>query len=97
MRRYTTLCIIRFITGIIEWYIIILYTIRCITKRIKKTRTLVSGFFLWKTPWRLCPDDYAFAVVVFDFCWGVAAGASPPRGLFLAKSTRNGAATKIEE
>jgi hypothetical protein len=45
MRRYTTLCIIRFITGIIEWYIIILYTIRCITKRIKKTRTLVSGFF----------------------------------------------------
>lgn len=62
---------------------------RIITKN-KKPEVCASGFLF------ISIDDYAFAVVVFVFCAGVAV-LSPPRGLPLAKSTRKGAATKIEE
>jgi len=48
MRRYIIRCIIRFITGIIGWYIIItLYTIRCTAKN-KKPRSACFGVFSYK-------------------------------------------------
>ncbi len=95
MRRNTIPCTIRYIIRcIIVRFTITRCIIPCITRyiiKIKNPKQSLRVFFFMSQP------DYALAVVGFVFCAGVAAGASPPRGLPLAKSTRKGAATKIEE